>query len=220
MRRRVPASAPSAETDASSPSGPEVIGQYSLGNYPGPKLSWRWTAANQQGRTMTNLEVTEANYDDPIHALGIVDVLNSYAADPVGGAKPLTSEVRSRLVPALRDHPSSLVVLALAKGSPVGVAVCFFGLSTFQARPLLNVHDLAVVSTSRGHGVGRALLTAVERRALQRGCCKLTLEVQEDNIRARNLYGSFGFSDVVIGDSAPTRFLAKPLPSVGVAGPP
>ena len=168
---------------------------------------------------MTDIEVTEANYDDPIHERGIVDVLNSYAADPVGGAEPLAAEVRSRLVPALRDHPSSLVLLALAKGSPVGVAVCFFGLSTFQARPLLNIHDLAVVPTSRGRGVGRALLAAVERRAIQRGCCQLTLAVQEDNGRARNLYESVGFSDVLIGNSAPTRFLAKKLPAVGVNGP-
>ena len=161
---------------------------------------------------MTDLEITETNYDDPIHTRGIIDVLNSYAADPVGGGEPLATDVRSRLVPALRDHPNSLVLLAFAKGTPIGVAVCFFGLSTFQARPLLNIHDLAVVPTSRRRGVGRALLAAIERRAIQRGCCKLTLEVQEDNGRANDLYESFGFSDVLVGDSAPTRFLAKRLP--------
>jgi hypothetical protein len=48
-------------------------------------------------------------------------------------------------------------------------------------------------------------------RAVQRECCKLTLEAQDDNTRARNLYKSFGFEDFVVGDSAPTRFLAKKL---------
>jgi hypothetical protein len=51
----------------------------------------------------------------------------------------------------------------------------------------------------------------VERRARSRGCCKLTLEVQDDNRRARALYESFGFADFVVGDPAPTRFLCKPL---------
>ena len=160
---------------------------------------------------MTDIEVTEANYGDPIHTQGIVDVLDSYASEPVGGSKPLGTEVRSRLVQALRDHPTSLVLLAFANGRPVGVAVCFLGLSTFHARPLLNIHDLAVVPASRGQGVGRALLAAVERLAIQRGCCKLTLEVQEDNVQATGLYRSFGFGDVVVGDSAPTRLLAKKL---------
>jgi hypothetical protein len=35
--------------------------------------------------------------------------------------------------------------------------------------------------------------------------------VQEDNGRALGLYRSFGFSDLVMGDSDPTRFLVKPL---------
>ena len=160
---------------------------------------------------MTDIEVTEANYGDPIHAQGVVDVLNSYASDPVGGSEPLAPEVRARLIATLRDQPNSLVLLALHEGRPVGVAICFFGLSTFQARPLLNIHDLAVVPASQGQGVGRALLNAVERLAVQRRCCKLTLEVQEDNMRARYLYESFGFADFVAGDSAPTRFLAKSL---------
>jgi ribosomal protein S18 acetylase RimI-like enzyme len=55
------------------------------------------------------------------------------------------------------------------------------------------------------------LLRAAEDYARRKGCCKLTLEVQDDNAAARNLYQRFGFADFVFGDSAPTRFLAKPL---------
>ena len=119
--------------------------------------------------------------------------------------------MRRRLVPALREHPGVLVLLALAEGSPVGVAVCFLGLSTFRARPLLNIHDLAVLPEWRGQGIGRALLAAAEDRARQRGCCRLTLEVQDTNERALRLYERFGFSDFVVGSSGPTRFLTKSL---------
>lgn len=158
-----------------------------------------------------NVEVLEADLDDPAHREGIVDVLDSYAADPVGGSRPLSPDVRDRLVPALRGHPAALVLLAFADGRPVGVAVCFFGLSTFQALPLLNVHDLAVLPEFRGRGIGRVLLEALEDRAVRDGCCRLTLEVQDDNRPARSLYEGFGFRDHVVGESAPTRFLTKSL---------
>jgi GNAT superfamily N-acetyltransferase len=161
-----------------------------------------------------HVEIVDADFDDAAHCAGIVDVLNSYAADPVGGGEPLAADVRERLVPALRDHPTALVLLAIARGRSVGVAVCFLGFSTFQARPLLNIHDLAVLPDWRGKGVGRGLLAAAEDRARRRGCCRLTLEVQDDNGRALTLYGSFGFSDLVMGDSGPTRFLTKPLDAV------
>lgn len=158
------------------------------------------------------LLIADADYADPVHARGIVDVLNAYASDPMGGSQPLRPDVRARLVPALRDHPTALVLLALADPGPIGVAVCFLGFSTFEARPLLNVHDLAVLPQHRGLGVGRALLAGVEQRARARGCCKLTLEVRDDNERARRLYARFGFRDFVVGDEqAATRFLAKPL---------
>jgi GNAT superfamily N-acetyltransferase len=158
------------------------------------------------------LLICDADYADPVHARGIVDVLDSYARDPRGGSRPLAEDVRARLVPALRDHPTALVVLALADADPIGVAVCFLGFSTFAARPLVNVHDLAVLPEHRGKGVGRALLTGVEQRARARGCCKLTLEVQDDNEPARRLYARFGFDDFrLAGAALTTRFLAKSL---------
>jgi ribosomal protein S18 acetylase RimI-like enzyme len=103
------------------------------------------------------------------------------------------------------------VLLALEGERPVGMAICFVGFSTFQARPLLNIHDLAVVPDCRGQGIGRALLAEAEKQALLRGCCKLTLEVREDNLPARSLYERFGFADFAVGKPVPTRFLSKPL---------
>ncbi len=158
-----------------------------------------------------NIDIRPADFNDPVHREAVVSVIDSYARDPIGGGAPLAAQVRQRLVPALAEHPTALVLLAFCDGRAAGVAVCFFGLSTFQARPLLNVHDLAVVPEFRGQGVGFALLDAVEAAARRRGCCKLTLEVQDDNRRARELYSRFGFNDFVIGNSGPTRFLSKPL---------
>jgi len=157
------------------------------------------------------VEILDADFGNSAHRVGILDILDAYAADPVGGGQPLSPDVRGRLLSALEDHPTTLVLLAVAEGCPVGIAVCFLGFSTFRARPLLNVHDLAVLPEWRGKGAGRALLAAAEDRAQRRGCCRLTLEVQDDNGRARALYESFGFSDFAVGDSGPTRFLTKPI---------
>ena len=131
-----------------------------------------------------NLQVREADFDDERDAEGIVAVLDSYASAPVGGGKPLAPDVRDRLIPMLREHPTSLVLLAFVDNEPVGIAVCFFGLSSFRARPLLNIHDLAVLPQHHGKGVGQALLKAVEDHARRKGCCKLTLEVLDDNNKA------------------------------------
>ena len=164
------------------------------------------------------MEIVGADLTDPRHRDGIVAVLDSYARDPMGGGTPLSPDVRARVADGLRDHPTALVLLALDAGRTVGVAVCFFGYSTFAARPLLNVHDLAVLPSLRGKGVGRALLAAAEARAREAGCCRLTLEVLDGNGPARGLYESFGFRDVAVGEKGPTRFLAKPLEPVRPPG--
>lgn len=160
-----------------------------------------------------DIEIREADFSDPEHRAGIVDVIDSYAREPVGGGHPLSPEVRANLIPGLQSHPTTLVLLALAGGRPVGVAVCFFGFSTFYARRLLNIHDLAVVPEWRGRGVGGALLAAAEERARRDGCCKLTLEVRDDNQGARRLYERCGFTDFVLEAPTPTRFLSKVLTS-------
>jgi ribosomal protein S18 acetylase RimI-like enzyme len=167
---------------------------------------------------MTEVEpMTEtrlANLDSAADADAIITVLDSYASDPRGGGQPLPPDVKTRLITGLKAYATSRVWLAFDGEKAIGLCVGFMGFSTFAARPLLNIHDLAVVPGRRGGGVGRALLTIAETYARDAGCCKLTLEVQEDNTPARTLYERFGFRDVVYGDSGPTRFLSKKIPGV------
>ena len=159
-----------------------------------------------------HVEVAEADLRRPEQAHALVEILDSYARDRMGGARPLPQAVRERVAAELAARETALVLFAFADGVPVGAAVCFLGFSTFAARPLLNIHDLAVLPEFRGRGAGRALLEAAESRARELGCCKLTLEVREDNERARSLYRSSGFGDFAPGaDPAPTLFLQKRL---------
>jgi len=157
------------------------------------------------------ITVRRADLDDAGDAAAIVQLLNAYASDPRGGGEPLTAAVQQRLVAGLRAHPGARVWLAFDGTAAVGVCAGFIGYSTFRAQPLLNIHDLAVLPGRRGRGIGRALLAAAEAHARAADCCKLTLEVQDDNTPARQLYERFGFQDVRYGESGPTRFLGKPL---------
>lgn len=123
----------------------------------------------------------------------VVELLDTYARDPMGGGKGLTDFVKSNLCAELAARASIAVRLALVEGSPAGLCVANEGFSTFACKPLLNIHDIVVAPAYRGRGVARALLGAMREVAQARGCCKLTLEVLENNAVARGLYASCGF---------------------------
>jgi GNAT superfamily N-acetyltransferase len=156
--------------------------------------------------------IVEADLDRPAHQRAVLDLTDAYARDPMGSGQPLPAEVREALLAGLRRHPTTAIFLALADGRPVGMATCFLGFSTFYARPLLNIHDLVVLPRQRGQGVGRDLLRAVEAKARALGCCKVTLEVFENNHRARQVYAAAGFAQAsYTAEAGAALFLAKPL---------
>ncbi|MDR3404113.1 MAG: GNAT family N-acetyltransferase [Chthoniobacter sp.] len=158
------------------------------------------------------ITIIEADLARTDHGDAILDLLNGYAMDPFGDGKPLSETTRRDLIPRLRQHPTTRIFLAYRGAEPVGLAICFLGFSTFAARPLLNIHDYFVSPASRGTGVGRLLMAAIEQRARQLGCCKLTLEVQENNHRARGVYTAAGFArSVYLPEAGGALFLSKPL---------
>ncbi len=140
------------------------------------------------------LEVLQAGYAHPMHAAAVVDLLDAYARDPAGGGEPLSAFARERLVPELAARPTAFSVLAFDGGQPVGLINCIEGFSTFACKPLVNVHDVAVLSSHRGMGVAQRMLEKVEAIALARGACKLTLEVLSGNRSAIRLYERAGFA--------------------------
>ncbi|HHL31457.1 MAG TPA: GNAT family N-acetyltransferase, partial [Oceanospirillales bacterium] len=58
-----------------------------------------------------------------------------------------------------------------------------------------NIHDLIVATEFRGRGLSTKMLKMVEEIAIERNCCKLTLEVLENNVIAINSYKKFGFEN-------------------------
>jgi GNAT superfamily N-acetyltransferase len=159
-----------------------------------------------------NVTIVDADLSRGEHQQALVAMLDAYMRDPMEGGAPPSERVKRDLVPGLRAHPACHVFLAYREGVAVGFTICFLGFSTFLARPLINIHDIFVDSSIRGTGIGAMLLGRIEAKAHELNCCRITLEVRQDNHVARGLYRKVGFDQVVVGaERAAMEFWHKPL---------
>lgn len=155
------------------------------------------------------IEIRDARLEDSEDVETLFTILDAYARGSGGQSAPLSDEARRNLGDGLLGAPNYFVLFGCLSGRVVGAAVCFWGFSTFGGRPFANLHDFSVLPEARGRGVGSALMAELERRAVERGCCKITLEVNDVNEGAKRLYARQGF----VGWDARTLSVAKPLPT-------
>jgi GNAT superfamily N-acetyltransferase len=78
------------------------------------------------------------------------------------------------------------------RGEPAGMAIYFQNYSTFLAKPGLYLEDLYVQPAHRGKGLGKALITAVARIAVERGCGRYEWTVLDWNTPAIEFYEKLG----------------------------
>jgi ribosomal protein S18 acetylase RimI-like enzyme len=172
--------------------------------------------------TAMTLRVCRADYANPVHAGALVDLLDAYAQDPMGGGEPLSAFAKANLVSSLAARPQAFSVLAFSEigepGAldcktmrvPVGLVNCIEGFSTFACQPLVNIHDVAVLKEYRGQRVAEKMMMLVEEVARERGACKLTLEVLQGNAGAITLYHRVGFANYQLDPAmGQAQFLQK-----------
>jgi ribosomal protein S18 acetylase RimI-like enzyme len=138
--------------------------------------------------------VRRADYAHAGDAAALLELLNAYASDPAGGGEPLSAYALENLVRELAARPQAYSVLAFDGALPVGLVNCIEGFSTFACKPLVNVHDVAVVASHRGRGIAEHMLAEAERIAVARGAVKMTLEVLSGNAPAMRLYQRVGYA--------------------------
>lgn len=156
------------------------------------------------------ITVIRADYGNPAHANAVVKLLDAYAQDPAGGASPLSDFAKTNLVKELAARPQAFSVLAFDGDAPIGLVNCIEGFSTFACKPLVNIHDVAVLPGHRGKRVGEKMLELVDTIARQRGACKLTLEVLSGNRSAITLYERIGFANYQLDPAmGSAQFLQK-----------
>ena len=90
------------------------------------------------------------------------------------------------------DCPAAEVLVAVEEGQTVGIALFFKTFSTFVGKCGIYLEDIYVRPEHRGHGIGRALLKAVARVAVERNCGRLEWSVLKWNEPAIRFYQSLG----------------------------
>jgi GNAT superfamily N-acetyltransferase len=89
-------------------------------------------------------------------------------------------------------RPFVEALLAEEAGEVVGFALFFHNYSTFLGRPGLYLEDIFVRPSSRRRGHGRALLAALARIAVARGCGRLEWSVLDWNAPSIAFYRALG----------------------------
>jgi ribosomal protein S18 acetylase RimI-like enzyme len=163
--------------------------------------------------TGAGVYVCRADYANPRHAQVLVQLLDAYAQDPMGGAEPLSDFAKQNLIACLAARPQAFSVLAFTAAdekTPMGLINCIEGFSTFACKPLINVHDVVVLPAYRGQRVAERMFALVHAIAKERGACKLTLEVLSGNVGALRLYTRLGFAQYQLDPAAGSaQFLQK-----------
>lgn len=140
------------------------------------------------------VNVQPVNYNNEEHAKALIDMLDHYAQDPMGGGEALPERTKAVLIKEMAARDTVFSFLAWdEQGKAVGLVNCVVGFSTFAAKPVCNIHDIAIRNGLRGQGLAQKLMQAVAAEAKSRGCCKLTLEVLTGNEPAKLAYKKFGF---------------------------
>lgn len=90
---------------------------------------------------------------------------------------------------------SGEVTVLFAGEGPDGFAELRFRPSLYTGPLDAYLEELYVVPGRRGHGLGRALLEAAMDHARQRGAARIDLNTSVDDVAARALYESAGFTN-------------------------
>ncbi|MGL4423936.1 MAG: GNAT family N-acetyltransferase [Gemmataceae bacterium] len=89
-------------------------------------------------------------------------------------------------------RPYAEVLMAEAEKQPVGFALYFFNYSTFRGKPGIYLEDLFVKPEFRGQGLGKSLMLAVARRAVEFDCGRMEWSVLDWNQPSIDFYRSLG----------------------------
>lgn len=92
----------------------------------------------------------------------------------------------------LINNENALFLLATESEQIAGYFILLFRQNSRQAR----LYSLAVAAQAERKGVGQQLMAEAEKKALQKKCSRLKLEVRHDNTRAIQLYERNGYTIV------------------------
>ena len=156
---------------------------------------------------MDDLTIRRAEARD---AGAIAAMANALCAEH--GQSPETFSEAKVLADGFGPDPAFRVLLAERGGLPLGYALFTDCYNSDKAVRGVWLNDLYVVEAARGQGLGRRLMAAVARAALEQGAGSLWWAVLSANHRARGFYAALDARDedarVLELDGAPLSRLA------------
>jgi ribosomal protein S18 acetylase RimI-like enzyme len=133
-------------------------------------------------------EVRKADATDAETIGRLLDDFNREFDEPTPGPAALADRVRRLLA-------SGDTTILLGGSEPDGLAVLRFRLAIWSDALECYLAELYVVPDQRGHGLGRALMEAAMEQAQKQGADYMDLGTSENDVAARALYESLGFSN-------------------------
>jgi len=135
-----------------------------------------------------DLAVRRADVADAETIGRLLHDFNSEFEEPTPGPRALAKRVRELLA-------SGETAVLLGGAGPDGVAVLRFRPAIWTESLECYLAELYVVPEQRGRGLGRALMEAAIEVARSKGADYMDLGTGEDDVAARALYESLGFSN-------------------------
>jgi len=129
-----------------------------------------------------------AGLDDAAPIARLLHDFNTEYDDFTPGPEALERRVRELL-------EADEIAVVLADDPPQGLALMRFRPALWKEALDCYLEELYVVPDRRGQGIGRALMNAAMDLARERGAADMHLGTGEDDVAARALYESLGFSN-------------------------
>lgn len=143
---------------------------------------------------MENVLVREARAEDAADVARLLGQLGYAAGEGAVAAR----------IERHRESPADLLLVAESAERVVALAALHVSIALEYDGVAGKLSAIVVESGLRGHGIGRALVEAIEAEARRRGCVLLFLTTNERRRDAHAFYRALGFAET-------GRRFAKPL---------
>lgn len=156
-------------------------------------------------RSGTDLTIRRAGPDDAGAVGRLLDDFNREFDEPTPGPAQLARRISQLL--GMGD-----TTVLLAGSGPEGLVVLRFRPAIWSDALECYLAELYVVPARRGNGIGRALMEAAIDHAGDSGADRIDLGTSDDDVAARRLYESLGFSNRDGVDGPLMYFYERELP--------
>jgi len=140
---------------------------------------------------MTEILIREAKESD----LLTIGKLTLELIEAMGNTEGIDIKLIAENYRNLLNEVNSHILVAEIGGVVVGF-VNFTTRKTILHRGLSGLIDELIIAKSyRGKGIGKQLLSSAIEKSRQLGCCEVEVSTEKTNIKAREFYRQYGFTE-------------------------